>query len=167
MDLRHPRKLAKAFTLLEVALTLGVIVILISLMTGLNGSFRTESALRESANSISELVHDVRRKALLERTTVRLRIEADGIAVANAPARRGEDPERPSATTAVSFSDGVTLNVRDHDARKWVVPKKVEWNIGPDGTVGGEAIRLRIGKSHMDFEVNPVTGELLEAGFEL
>ncbi len=135
-------------------------------MTGLNGSFRTETALRDSANSISELLHQLRRQALLQRQVVRIHVEPDGIAAPTESADSNKTSKPPAATAVARLADGVTLNVRDHKG-KWIMPEKVEWKIGPDGTVQAERFRLRSGKAYMDFEVNPITGELQEIGFEL
>ncbi len=160
---------ARGFTLLEVALTIGIITLLLSMMVGVGSSFGSETALRTAANSVSACVHKVRREALARRASIRVTVESGGLSLSSEPADGGNkgsaahDPARPS----VAFEPGVSLLIWNSERRRWVTPEGVNWTIGVDGTVRSTPFRLVCGRSTMDFEVNPLTGEIVEVGFEI
>jgi hypothetical protein len=160
-------KRSGGFTLMEMALTIGIITLLMSMMFGLNGSFSGETILRNAANSVSAFVHDTRQAAMMERRPIRLEMEATGFAIISGEKNPDATAEEVPEEEVLRLEDGASIFLWDAKNRRWGPPKDAFWQIGIDGTMKAFPFRIALGRKSMDFEVNPITGEIMEVAFEL
>ncbi len=159
-----------AFTLLEMALALGILVLIISMVAASRAGFQEEIAFRNTAAELSRTMHAARAAALQAQSSVTMMLDDNGaewLPPANDSGQSNSDPDAGDEGGAVALEDGVQWAAWDRDRREWRPVRELAWIFGSDGTVRAPRMRLYRGKSYMDFSVDPLTAELLEEGFEL
>jgi len=157
MKISRPlRPVRCGYTFLEIALALGIVVVVFLAMVPLVGSSLQERKLRETVQAVSEFALETRSAAARENRRIAIRMEPDGMSEGDV-----ESPGR-----AVSFPPNVDVAVPG-PRRKWVPLDGQMWYFSPIGTVTPITIRFAVDELWIEIDFDFLTGRVAEERYAL
>jgi len=157
MNTRRPtRRSRDGYTFLEIALALGIVVVVFLAMVPLVGSSLQERKLREAVQAVSEFVLETRTASARENRRIAVRMERDGLIDANSD----------STDLRVAFPEGVQVTVPG-PRRKWSELDGQMWYFSPIGTVTPITMRFAIEDQWIEVDFDFLTGRVSEERYAL
>lgn len=150
------RSTLNGYTFLEIALALGIVVVVFLAMVPLVGSSMQEKKLREAVQSVSELVMETRLASARENRRISLRMERDGLI---------EDLNDDTALQ-VAFPEGVLVTVPG-PRKKWTELDGQMWYFSPIGTVTPITMRFSMEDRWIEVDFDFLTGRVAEERYAL
>lgn len=144
------------YTFLEIALALGIVVVVFLAMVPLVGASLQERELRETVQAVSEFALETRSAAARENRRIAIRMEPDGLS----------EGDVESAGRSVSFPANVDVSVPG-PRRKWLPLDGQMWYFSPIGTVTPITIRFAIDDRWIELDFDFLTGRVAEERYAL
>lgn len=154
---RSVREGATGFTLLEIAIALGIIVVLFVTMIPVVELTGAERRLCEAVGDVSEFARDMRALAARESRRVEVLMEPDGLFERMPDGSRG---------TGIGFPRDVRVSVPGPRAR-WVPLDGQVWQFSPIGTVSPVTLRFSTGDKWIEVDFDFLTGRVAEERYAL
>ncbi len=144
------------YTFLEIALALGIVVVVFLAMVPLVGASLQERELRETVQAVSEFALETRSAAARENRRIAIRMEPDGLI----------EGDIESTDRSISFPPKVEVTVPG-PRRKWVPLDGQLWYFSPIGTVTPITIRFAIEDRWIELDFDFLTGRIAEERYGL
>jgi len=149
-------RLRDGYTFLEVALALGIVIVVFLTAVPLVGSSFQERKLRDAVQAVSEFVLETRTASARENRRIAIRMEPDGLI----------DAAPETTALSVAFPEGVEVTVPG-PRRKWVGLDGQMWYFSPIGTVTPITMRFAIEDRWIEVDFDFLTGRVAEERYAL
>lgn len=146
-----------AYTLLEVALVLAIIVLLVGAVVPLSSGFVREQRLRETLRGLLVLAKTARTDAMTSGNATEIVFDKKGFVLS----RPGEE----SATEKVSLPRGTTYQVTPFAADKALRPEGQRWIFQPTGLCEPLTVRIMAGEAWIEVLFDPLTASIEEESY--
>lgn len=156
MNFRPLRRTQHGYTFLEIALAIGIVVVVFLAMVPVVQSSLQERELRQTVQDVSDFVLETRSAAARENRRITVRMESSGLMEADVttPARE------------VVFPKNMQISVPGPQ-RKWVPLDGQMWYFSPIGTVTPITMKFAIGDRWIELDFDFLTGRVAEERYAL
>ncbi len=160
------------FTLMELMVALGIVMILVGVGTHLGGAMAAEQELHKPMDKLKEMAKQACHLAIAEQRDWEVIITDRSLEMRPKQAANEEDQqfidaadkklERPAGTVLISFDETIQLKVQRFGEDKWMKPRPDHWVFQHSGIC--EPIRFRVERELRALEVgfDPLTAGALE-----
>lgn len=156
MNFRPLRRTQHGYTFLEIALALGIVVVVFLAMVPVVQSSLQERELRQTVQDVSNFVLETRSAAARENRRIAVRMESSGLMEADVTT-----PDRE-----VVFPKNMQISVPGPQ-RKWVPLDGQMWYFSPIGTVTPITMKFAIGDRWIELDFDFLTGRVAEERYAL
>lgn len=152
---RHRRR--AAYTLLEVALVLAIIVLLVGAVVPLSSGFVREQRLRETVRGLLVLAKTARTDAMTSGNATEIVFDKKGFVLR----RSGEE----GATEKVGLPRGTTYQVTPFAADKALRPEGQRWIFQPTGLCEPLTVRIMADEAWIEVLFDPLTASIEDESY--
>lgn len=156
MNFRPLRRTQHGYTFLEIALALGIVVVVFLAMVPVVQSSLQERELRQTVQDVSNFVLETRSAAARENRRIAVRMESSGLMEADVTT-----PDRE-----VVFPKNMQISVPGPQ-RKWMPLDGQMWYFSPIGTVTPITMKFAIGDRWIELDFDFLTGRVAEERYAL
>jgi len=164
---KKPFRRENAFTLLEMAITLFIIVLVLGMGAGLMRGVIGNEGLREADRQARFLAKTARLSAMRESREYELVLEPGALVVR--PARPTEEDgaaeEEASGTTRYAIAGGIRALARHWGSEEWL--EEAAFRFPASGLCEPASFRFERNEAWMEFTLNPLTANPQDEGFYL
>lgn len=153
---RAARTTPHGFTFLEIALALGIVVVVFLAMVPVVKSTLGERKLRETVQNVTDFVLETRSAAARENRRIAVRMENSGL----------HEEALDQSIPGVEFPGNVRVTVPG-PRRTWVPLDGQVWYFSPIGTVTPLTLRFAIGDKWIELDFDFLTGRVSEERYAL
>jgi type II secretory pathway pseudopilin PulG len=164
-------KQRRAFTLIEVALAMFIVVLVIGIGLPFATGMGQQSRLREPADELKTLALTARRRAVTEQKTMEILLENHGFVlreavIADLTSRAVIDPEKDKTEIAsYPLPSGVQYSIKRWDETKFATTADARWRFLPTGLCEPITVRLSRDEDYLEFSFNPLTAQTEDESF--
>jgi len=146
-----------AYTLLEVALVLAIIVLLVGAVVPLSSGFVREQRLRETVRGLLVLAKTARTEAMTSGNATEIVFDKKGFVLR----RSGKD----GATEKVGLPRGTSYQVTPFAAEKALQPGGQRWIFQPTGLCEPLKVRIMADEAWIEVLFDPLTASIEEESY--
>ena len=166
-----PSNPRRAFTLIEVALAMFIVVLVIGIGLPFATGMGHQAELRNPASELKTLALTARRRAVTQQKTVEILLEnrryllRDAV-ISDSTSRASIAPERDKKEIdSYTLPKSVTYLVKRWDETKFAATADARWRFLPTGLCEPITVHFSRGEDFLEFSFNPLTAQTEDESF--